>query len=113
MKAQIQELLASLKSESIQFSDVINFIENHYDHEPTAFKNGKVVNERTQNQGSAKVFGFAKIYELDQDDTLLLFAEHYKAVRQNPDGDDHQNIRQFLANGWSAIVFEGEPLTEK
>ncbi|RZL37948.1 MAG: HopJ type III effector protein [Pedobacter sp.] len=113
MKAQIQELLASLKSESIQFSDVIIFIEKYYHHQPTAFKNGEAVNESTQNQGSAKVFGFAQINQLDQDDTLLLFAEHYQAVKENPEGTDHQNIRQFLANGWSGIIFEGEPLTAK
>ncbi|RZL40843.1 MAG: HopJ type III effector protein [Pedobacter sp.] len=113
MKAQIQELLAGLKSASIQFAEVIDFIEKHYLHQPTAFKNGEAVNESSQNQGSAKVFGFAKINELDQDDTLLLFAEHYITVKQNPNGTDHQNIRQFMANGWSGIVFDGEPLTEK
>lgn len=110
MEAQIIELLTKLKTASIQFIDVIAFIESHYQHTPTAFRNGAVCNEATQNQGSAKVFSFAKLNELEQADTLLLFAEHYKAVAENPEGTDHQNIRQFMLHGWAGITFEGEAL---
>lgn len=113
MKAQLQQLLADLKLDTIKFSDVIAFIEQHYNHTPTAFKNGEAFNESNQNQGSAKVFSFAQINELDEDETLLLFAEHYIAVKASPDGVDHQNIRQFMTNGWAGIAFEGQALTKK
>lgn len=112
MKAQTQQLLADLKLDTIKFGDVIAFIEQHYHHTPTAFKNGEVFNESSQNQGSAKVFSFAQINELNEDETLSLFAEHYNAVKASPDGVDHQNIRQFIANGWAGITFEGQALTK-
>jgi hypothetical protein len=113
MKAQIVELLTKLQTNSIPFKDVIAFIERVYQHTPTAFKNGDTYNEASENQGSAKVFAFAIINNLSKEDTLLLFAEHYQAVRENLEGTDHQNIRQFLANGFEGIQFEGVALTAK
>ena len=33
---------------------------------------------------------------------------------KNPDGDDHQNIRNFMKNGWEGVPFEnGIALTKK
>jgi hypothetical protein len=113
MKQITDTWLQQLKSNSIAFKDVIAFIESHYLHQPTAFKNGDAFNEATQNQGSAKVFSFAKINGLGKEDTLQLFAEHYQAVLSTPDGTDHQNIRQFMRHGWEGIAFEGEALTAK
>lgn len=111
MKDQLQTLLAGTKTNKIPFTSVISFIETYYTHQPTAFKNGDAYNEATQNQGSAKVFAFAKINNLSVSDTLTLFAEHYQAVLAQPDAADHQNIRQFMAHGWEGIHFEGTPLT--
>ena len=113
MKEQVQALLASLKANEAPFSKVIEFIDTHYQHHPTAFKNGDAYNEATQNQGSARVFAFAKLNNLSAEDALYLFAEHYRAVLATPQGTDHQNIRQFMANGWGGIVFEGKVLTAK
>ncbi|MES2266981.1 MAG: HopJ type III effector protein [Bacteroidota bacterium] len=113
MKEGLSDLIKGLETNSANFADVISFIESNYNHQPTAFKNGDTYNEATQNQGSAKVFTFAKLNNLGKDDALLLFAEHYKAVLDTPDGTDHQNIRQFIANGWEGITFEGEALTLK
>lgn len=113
MSTQLIDLLEHLKAGSIAFNDVIGFIEKHYQHTPTAFKNGEAYNEATQNQGSAKVFAFAQLNELSVADTLSLFAEHYQAVLQNPNGTDHQNIRQFMANGWDGIAFDGSALAAK
>ena len=113
MNEQLQTLLRSLKAEQSPFSAVLEFIDANYQHQPTAFKNGDAYNEATQNQGSALVFAFAQLNNLDANDTLYLFAEHYRAVLANPDGTDHQNIRQFMANGWAGITFEGEALTAK
>jgi Tfp pilus assembly protein PilE len=113
MKQELSALLIDLKENKTAFSDVIAFIETYYQHQPTAFKNGDAYNEATQNQGSAKVFSFAKINELSAENTLLLFAEHYQSVLATPDAADHQNIRQFMTNGWPGIVFEGEALVAK
>jgi len=111
MKDQFQTLLAGLKANTVPFTAVIAFIETYYKHQPTAFKNGDAYNEATQNQGSAKVFAFAKINDLNVDDTLCLFAEHYQSVLMQPTATDHQNIRQFMAQGWEGIQFEGTALT--
>lgn len=113
MKEQITILIKNLKDNLITFKEVIEFIETYYKHQPTAFKNGDAQNEATQNQGSAKVFAFARLNNLSKEDTLYLFAEHYRSVLDNPNGTDHQNIRQFMAHGWPGIVFEGQALVAK
>lgn len=113
MTSAITTLLSGLQTNSVSFSQVIEFIENHYQHQPTAFKNGDAYNEATQNQGSAKVFAFAQINQLSEADTLYLFAEHYQSVLANPEATDHQNIRQFMLHGWAGIAFEGDALTAK
>ncbi|MCP0911135.1 MULTISPECIES: HopJ type III effector protein [Acinetobacter] len=108
-----QDLLAQLAAGEAKFADVIAYIEAHYTHTPTAFKNGQQSNATTENQGSAKVFAFARLNGLDQAQTLSLFAEHYAAVLATPEATDHQNIRQFMLNGWDGIAFEGQALTAK
>lgn len=108
-----QDLLAQLQAGKAKFADVIAHIDAHYSHTPTAFTNGQQVNAATENQGSAKVFSFAKLNGLDQAQTLSLFAEHYAAVLATPEGTDHQNIRQFMQNGWNGIQFTGTALAAK
>ncbi|NJI72925.1 HopJ type III effector protein [Sphingobacterium kitahiroshimense] len=107
------ELLAKLANKEIIFSDVLNYIAARYEHTPTAFTNGNQVNQETENQGSAKILAFANLNNLDKDQTLALFAEHYEAVLNDPDGDNHQNIRQFMISGWDGVSFSGVVLTLK
>ena len=109
----VQALLAKLSAGEAKFADVIAFIEARFEHHPTAFKNGQQANAATENQGSAKVFSFAQANGLDKEQTLLLFAEHYASVLNTPEASDHQNIRQFMLNGWDGIQFEGAALTPK
>ena len=109
-------ILAQLKSnrETIQFNDVISFIDNHYDFTPTLFKNGNIINEADQNNGSCKVFSFAKLNDLSKEETLFLFGDFYRNdVLRNPEGTDHQNIRNFIKFGWDGISFEGAALRKK
>ena len=113
MNEQITTLLNNLNNKTIIFKDVLAFIDERYQHHPTAFKNGDTYNEATQNQGSARVFSFAQLNSLCKEDTLQLFAEHYQAVSDTPEGADHQNIRQFMAHGWPGIIFEGKALEPK
>lgn len=108
-----QAILAKLQSNEANFADVIAHIDSLYTHTPTAFKNGQQSNAATENQGSAKVFSFAKLNDLDQAQTLSLFAEHYASVLATPEATDHQNIRQFMQNGWNGIEFAGQALKAK
>ena len=101
-------------AEEIQFKEVIAFIDEHYDFTPTTFTNGNTVNEADQNNGSCKVFSFAKLNDLSKEETLSLFGAFYREdVLQNPEGTDHQNIRNFMNSGWDGISFEGKALTRK
>ncbi|WP_312090238.1 HopJ type III effector protein [Chryseobacterium sp.] len=109
-------ILEQLKnsSESIDFKEVIAFIDEKYDFTPTKFTNGNTVNEANQNNGSCKVFSFAKLNNLSKEETLVLFGDFYRIdVLQNPKGTDHQNIRNFIESGWNGISFEGEALQLK
>ena len=109
-------MLEQLKnsSETIQFKEVIAHIDENYDFAPTKFTNGNTVNEADQNNGSCKVFSFAKLNDLSKEEVLNLFGEFYREdVLKNPEGTDHQNIRNFVEFGWDGISFEGEALTKK
>ncbi|UYW00811.1 HopJ type III effector protein [Flavobacterium agricola] len=108
-----QNILDALQKQELIFNDVLAHIENLYEAQPTAFTNGSLKNEGTQNQGSARVLFFAKKEGLSANDTLCLFAEHYQAVLNDPDGEAHQNIRQFMQHGWDGVTFEKDVLIEK
>lgn len=100
--------------ETITFSEVIAHIDEHFDFTPTRFTNGTAVNEAGQNNGSCKIFSFAKLRGLTQTQTLSLFGDYYRVdVLGNPEGTDHQNIRNFIQHGWEGIKFDGEALKEK
>lgn len=108
-----QDLLQRLAEPSFQFSDVLAYIEQHYHYTPTAFKNGSQYNQAGQNEGSAKIFAFAQLHQLTESQTLSLFAEHYAGVLADPNGSEHQNIRQFMQHGWQGIEFSGQALQPK
>jgi hypothetical protein len=100
--------------ESIAFADTMAVIEAHYDFSPTAFRNGDTENTADTNNGSCKIFAFGLLNELTEAQTLACFGDYYrKDVLENPQGDDHQNIRNFIKSGWSGIEFAGEALTLK
>ena len=100
--------------EKIIFKDVIAYIDENYDFTPTKFTNGNTINEANQNNGSCKVFSFAQLKNLSKEQTLWLFGEFYREdVIKNPDGTDHQNIRNFIEFGWDGISFDGEALKKK
>ncbi len=109
-------ILTQLKTSptTINFKEVIAYIDEHYDFTSTKFTNGKTVNEAGENNGSCKVFSFAKLKGLNEEETLALFGDFYRTdVLENPEGSDHQNIRNFMQYGWDGIAFEGEALAEK
>lgn len=109
-------LLDKLKNlpEQIQFQEVIDYIDSQFEFTPTAFRNGNLQNDARQNNGSCKIFSFAKLNQLSKDETLALFGDFYrKDVLRNPTGDDHQNIRNFMQFGWDGIEFFGQALKYK
>lgn len=106
-------ILEQLKNfpETINFNDVIVFIDENYNFKPVRFVNGSIVNEVNQNNGSCKIFSFAKMNNLSEKDTLALFGDFYRNdVLQNPEGEDHQNIRNFIKYGWNGIQFTEDAL---
>ena len=100
--------------ESISFSEVIAHIDANFDFTPTRFVNGNTSNEAGQNNGSCKIFSFAQLNNLTQAQTLALFGDYYRIdVLGNPEGSDHQNIRNFMQSGWEGIRFDTLALSKK
>lgn len=98
--------------DSVSFKDTMDVIEANYSFTETAFTNGNTTNEAGKNSGSCKLFAFAKLNNLNKEETLACFGDYYRVdVLQNPDGDDHQNIRNFMQFGWDGISFSQEALT--
>lgn len=106
-------LMALLRSESIRFDDVLNFIAERYNYVPSGFRNGDQYNTEGENQGSARVLFLGYLNGLSEVETLTLFGEHYSAVLRHPEGTDHQNIRQFIQHGWSGVSFDRDVLSKK
>jgi len=112
----INDYLNKLKStpESITFEDTISTIDENYNFTPSAFTNGDTKNKANENNGSCKIFFFAKEQQIPEELSLHCFGDYYrKDVLQNPDADDHQNIRNFMASGWSGISFDSNVLKIK
>lgn len=95
------------------FADTLAFIEQHYSYQPTAFSNGGVSNAAGENAGSCKTLALARLEGLSDEEALLAFGEHYRAVLDHPEGDDHRNIRALMAHGLGAVQFDGEALRRK
>lgn len=111
----ISEFINKLKSDpkSISFQDTIAVIDANYSFTPSIFSNGNQTNKAGENNGSCKIFAFAKLNRLDEMQTLSCFGSYYyQDVLQNPEGIDHQNIRNFMEFGWDGIRFENEALIE-
>lgn len=104
--------------ELIDFNQVIDLIQSLYNYEPSRFTNGLgqalVVNEAGTNEGSCKLFAFAKAQGLTKSQTLACFGRYYRDdVLKSPEGRDHANIRTFMKYGWEGIQFDSLPLTKK
>ena len=112
----ITSFLQKLKQtpKRIAFAETIAVIEENYNFTPTAFQNGLQHNSVGENSGSCKLFAFAQLQSLSQDETLACFGDYYfDEVLKNPEGTNHQNIRNFIITGWSGIRFEGKALSLK
>ncbi len=96
-------------NQPVSFDDTMTIINDSYHYTPTTFINGlgefAIINTAGSNEGSCKIFAFAKLQQLDQKQTLNLFGEYYQDVLKDPDGASHQNIRNFMQYGWKGIKF--------
>lgn len=102
----------------VSFNDSITVISENYHYQPTEFSNGldeqSILNTAGTNEGSCKIFAFALLHQLSEQQTLNLFGDYYRVdVLGNPSGNDHQNIRNFMRYGWQGIHFKGSALTNK
>ena len=98
----------------IQFSETMSVIEANYTFVPTAFTNGLLKNAVGENSGSCKLFSFAKKQGFTKNETLACFGQYYfQEVLNDPEGNGHQNIRNFMKTGFPGIQFDGEALIEK
>lgn len=101
-------------ADTVVFADTMTAIDTNYDFTPTQFANGAMVNAAGLNSGSCKLFAFALINKLSEQETLACFGDYYRQdVLLHPDGSDHQNIRNFMKTGWAGVKFESMPLREK
>lgn len=102
--------LASLQAGHCGFDETLALISHHFDYRPTGFNNGPLRNEAGENEGSCRIFALGEHCSLTESETLRLFAQHYQQVLNDPAGDSHSNIRQFISTGWSGIHFDTPPL---
>ncbi|MCK4840478.1 MAG: HopJ type III effector protein [Methylococcales bacterium] len=115
----LSQFLQKLKDNlDVSFDESIAIITDNYDYQATEFCNGvaenNLINTAGTNEGSCKIFAFAQINQLNQQQTLNLFGDFYrKDVLQDPTGTGHQNIRNFMQYGWDGIVFTSPALTIK
>ncbi|MBQ4819892.1 HopJ type III effector protein [Aquimarina sp. MMG016] len=111
----ISQFISKLKEEprQITFNDTMSVIDNHYNFTPCTFKNADVINQSGENSGSCKLFYFAHLQQLCKEETLSCFGQYYTDVLNTPEGNDHQNIRNFMKTGWDKISFDQIPLTKK
>lgn len=99
--------------ESLEFEDTIAIIDQYYQYTPSTFFNDCLLNETGVNEGSCKIFAFAQLHDLDQQQTLHCFGRFYREeVLQLPEGENHLNIRQFIKTGWKGIRFKENVLEE-
>ena len=109
---QLLEVI-SQQPQNVSFDDVISTINENYQYTPTTFSNGEVVNESGTNEGSCKIFAFAQLNDLSVEQTLACFGKYYREdVLENPEGNDHGNIRNFMISGWEGVKFSCEALVK-
>lgn len=112
----LQDFLTQLSTapDTIEFDDTMAIIDEYYVFTPTAFRNGACDNEAGQNNGSCKILAFGQLNDLSVEQTLACFGKFYRDdVQGNPDGHDHQNIRNFKKSGWSGINYTKQALIPK
>jgi len=103
----------SLNADEVSFEQVMQVISDNYSYTPASFNNGELLNEAGTNEGSCKIFYFAQLNELSEQQTLACFGRYYfEDVLQNPQGNDHGNIRNFIKTAWQGVEFQSIALKD-
>ena len=103
-----------MSGDDLTMEEVLELIDTHYEDGLIEFKNGDLINKAGENVGSAKILSYAALSGMDKETTLKLWGQYYREVLADPDGDSHQNIRNFMKYGWDGVPFEnGIALTRK
>jgi len=110
----LEQFLVELRStpSTIEFQQVMDIIGQHYHYSARGFQNGPDLhNVPGTNEGSCKIFAFAQLEGLSQAETLACFGKFYREeVLEQPDAENHGNIRAFMQFGWDGIKFDGAAL---
>lgn len=112
----LQQFKEKLKQNptTVSFNEAITVIDENYNFYPTAFTNGPIENQAGENTGSCKILAFAKNENLAKEEALACFGKFYfEDVLKEPNGNGHQNIRNFMKTGFSGLVFKKNPLQRK
>lgn len=109
-EAYLEELRSGAQ---MDFDALMVLINDNFNYTPASFTNGDLQNAADENQGSAKLFCFSAIHQLTQLEVLHCFGQYYQEVLDNPEGDSHANIRNFITYGWEGLKFESPVLTKK
>jgi len=116
---QLQAFVSAVKNDQwFSFDEVMSVMLAHYTYQPTEFTNGLgadcLHNAAGSNEGSCKIFAFALINGLSKEQTLNLFGAYYRHdVLENPEREDHPNIRRFIRDGLAGLCFKGTALRLK
>ncbi|VAW82627.1 Type III effector HopPmaJ [hydrothermal vent metagenome] len=112
----LEEFINNLQHnpQQISFEHTMKLIDELYIFKPVSFRNGNIENAIGENSGSCKLLAFAKLNKLSKLQTLQCFGDYYRIdVLGSPEGDNHQNIRNFMQTAWEGIAFTEEPLTAR
>ena len=116
MSTTLENFIERIRAgQPVEFEETLDLIARQYVYMPARFLNGLgedvLVNEPGQNEGSCKIFSFARLQGLTEQETLVLFGRYYRNdVLEHPEASDHKNIRNFIQYGWQGICFETEAL---
>lgn len=59
-----------MNADDLKFEDVIALIDTHYESQLLEFKNGDMLNQQGENEGSAKILSYAALSNMDKETTL-------------------------------------------
>lgn len=113
---KVDHLLELIRTspELLEHDVVLCTIDEYYLYQPTYFMNGAVVNNPGENEETCKILAFAKMHDLDKEQTLACFGRFFREeVRDHLHDVGHPNIRAFLVCGWRGVEFYGNALTPR
>mgnify|MGYP000669284129 CR=1 FL=1 len=97
MSFDIKDLFMIARSDGMSFNHLKGYINQHYIVLPTEFSIGDHTNKKGENLGSLTVLAIMLEHDIDINEGLLLFKEHYhECCDENSDPEAHKNIRALM-----------------